>query len=273
MVSLTKVERNERSWGKWIVLLAVLVFIGVAVILIGQPIRKAKRTEQALNDRFGEAPAYVPAADGAIHPDRMEAFLRVRERIFEHCRGFQERVGDLYQLDDPQQIEARPQAAPARGGVSGLKKLISFGPDFLRFMDSRNRALLEEEMGFGEYLYIYILAYLEPLRRIEHTRFAGVEQAYVGPRAKEELIQILRNQLKALVSGSGRSADPDLAARLQAQITDLSEGRQTFPWEDGLPPAIAASFEPYAMPLARFYCEGIAKIELMQKNKGFKIKN
>ena len=38
-------------------------------------------------------------------------------------------------------------------------------------------------------------------------------------------------------------------------------------------PVIAASLEPYAERLARLYCDGIVKIELMQKNKGFNIKN
>ena len=45
------------------------------------------------------------------------------------------------------------------------------------------------------------------------------------------------------------------------------------PWEDGLPPPIAESLEPYAGRLAELYCEGIAKVELMQKNKGLNVKN
>ena len=53
----------------------------------------------------------------------------------------------------------------------------------------------------------------------------------------------------------------------------MNDARQNLPWEDGLPPAIAASMEPYVAPLAQLYCEGIAKIELMQKNKGININN
>ena len=146
-------------------------------------------------------------------------------------------------------------------------------PAFLRFMETRNHALLKEEMGLGEYLYIYVLAYVEQLRHADDTMFAGVEQAYVGSRARTELIQMLRNQLDLLMSGDVRPADADLAADLRDQIARLSDGRQTLPWENGLPPAITASFEPYAEPLAQLYCEGIAKIELSQKNKGFNIKN
>ena len=70
--------------------------------------------------------------------------------------------------------------------------------------------------------------------------------------------------------GAGLVIDP---TALLTEIDRLSDERQTFPWEDGLPPAIAASLDPYAEPLAQLYCEGIAKIELMQKNKGLSIRN
>jgi hypothetical protein len=45
------------------------------------------------------------------------------------------------------------------------------------------------------------------------------------------------------------------------------------PWEGGLPPAVEASLRPYADDLAPLYCEGIARIELMQKNRGLNFKN
>jgi hypothetical protein len=255
------------------VILAVLVIVTATVILVSQPIREAKRTEQTLNDRYGVSVAFVPAPDGSIPVERVEAFLRVREQVYEYCPEFQERISDFIRLDSLEQDDEAPKADVAREGVSGLKKLFSFGPAFLRFMETRNHALLEEEMGVGEYFYIYVLAYIEQLSHVDDTRYEGVEQAYVGSRARLELAQILRNQLDALMSGDAPPVDADLPTSLRDQIAGLSDGRYTLPWADGLPPAIAASLEPYEEPLAQLYCEGIAKIELMQKNKGFKIRN
>jgi hypothetical protein len=103
--------------------------------------------------------------------------------------------------------------------------MMSLGPAFLRFMDTRNHALLKEEMGLGEYLYIYVLAYAEQLRQVDETRFAGIKQAYVGARARREMIQILRNQLDALMTGDPQSVDADLAANLRDQIAGSSDER------------------------------------------------
>ena len=113
-------------------------------------------------------------------------------------------------------------------------------------LEARNQALLEEEMGLGEYLYIYVLAYADQLRQVHSSPFADIEQAHVGDRARRKLAQILRNQLDALESSEIRSAYPELAGDLRDQIESLSAGRQEFPWANGLPPAVAASLEPYA---------------------------
>jgi hypothetical protein len=140
-------------------------------------------------------------------------------------------------------------------------------------MEARNQTLLEEGMGLGEYMYIYALAYSEQLLQVNDSPFADVEQAHVGNRARRELILILRNQLNALETVEVRTARPELAANLRDQIARLGSGRQVLPWENGLPPAVAASLAPYAELLTESYCEGIAKIELMQKNKGLDVQN
>ncbi len=46
--------------GCWIVVLIVVVLIGTIAVFIGHFVGKAKKTEQALNDLYGEAVAYVP---------------------------------------------------------------------------------------------------------------------------------------------------------------------------------------------------------------------
>jgi len=266
-------SRRRCRTGCKVVILAILVVVIVAATLIYLPIWEIKRIEQTLNDRYGEAVAFVPAPDGSVPPLRMEAFLRVRKDVFVLCQEFQGKISEIIQLESLEQDESVPKVIAAWNGISGFKKLLGFGPLFLNFMETRNRALLKEQMGLGEYFYIYVLAYTEQLRHTKDTIPAEFEEAHVGLRARKELVQILGNQLESLTSGADRPADKELAANLRDQIARLSDGRQSLPWEDGLPPATAASLEPYAEPLAQFYCEGIAKVELMQKNKGFNVKN
>jgi hypothetical protein len=256
-----------------IAILAIIVVVIVAATLIYLPIWEVKRTEQTLNDRYGEAVAFVPSQDGSVPPEKVEAFLRVRKEVFGLCPEFRDRITEVIRLERLEGDESVPRAVAAWNGIDGFKRLLGFGPLFLDFMDTRNSALLNEQMGLGEYFYIYVLAYIEQLRRAKETIPEEFEMAYVGPRAQKELIQILKNQLESLTPGADRPTDTKLAASLRDQITRLSEGRQSLPWEDGLPPAIAASLEPYAEHLVQLYCEGIAKIELMQKNKGLNLKN
>jgi hypothetical protein len=256
--------------------IVALVFLGLGALLaafLGLTVGKTKRVEQSLNERYGEAPDFVPTMDGSIPPERVEAFLRVRERVLEHCPGFQERFGVVVRFDRLEQDESVPGEEVARESVGVLKAMLGYGPAFLRFMDARNHALLDERMGLGEYMYVYVLAYRQQLVQVRDSPYVDVEQAYVGNRARNELTRILQNQLHSLESGPTWSAEADLVAELRDEIADLEAGRVGLPWEDGLPPAIAASLEPYAEPLARTYCLGIAKMELMQKNKGLNIKN
>jgi hypothetical protein len=273
MRSVNGPRKKKRSWGCGFLFLIVLVVVCVAAILFYQPIWRAKRTEQRLIDRFGYAAEYMPTLDGSISRQRVEAFLRVREKMFVFCPAFQQKIKDLARSGILEHNGDTTKTAASREGMDGLKKLFRFGPAVLNFIEVRNHALLEEEMGLGEYIYIYILAYAEPLNHVDETKFAGIEQAYVGNRARKELIQMLENQLGALTQGEAGLVDADMVAALQEQIDALNGGRQAFPWEDGLPAAVAASLAPYEKRLSQYYCEGIAKIELMQKNKGFNIKN
>jgi hypothetical protein len=274
---MVKTRTGHKKPGGWgIVILVLVLAVTVVVVLLGGVVCEVKRTEQAVNDLYGDAPSFVPAADGAIPPERVEAFLRVRERVFEHCTEFQDRLTELAGLDAEDKADSLSTPRIARESVGGIKMMFRFGRTFLRFMETRNRALLQEEMGLGEYMYIYVLTYREQLLAADTSRFAGVEEVQVGIRARKELAQILQNQLDLLesgVPGVGRAGEVGLAEVLREQVAALRAGQQTLPWEAGLPPAVASSLSPFSNQLASLYCDGIAKIELSQKNKGLNIRN
>lgn len=274
---MVKTRAGQGKLGGWsIVVLTLVLAVTIAGVLLGGVVCDVKRTEQAVNDLYGYAPSFVPAADGAIPPERVEAFLRVRERVFGQCAEFQERIVELARLEAVDKADSLSAPGRARKGVGVVKTMFRFGRSFLGFMETRNQALLQEKMGLGEYMYIYVLAYREQLLAADTSRFAGAGEAHVGYRARKELTQILQNQLELLESGTAGAAsadEADLAETLREQVAALSAHQQTLPWETGLPPAVALSLSPFSDRLAALYCDGIASIELTQKNKGLNIRN
>jgi hypothetical protein len=251
-----------RSWRKGCgyVVASIFFFAGVTGFLALRPVREVKRIEQTLNDRFGEATTWSPAADGTVPSDRTEAFIAVRERLQGLCTRFEDsrdRVEELGRLEEGDEISWDRL-------LDGFKAALSFGPSFLHLMRSRNEALLEEGMGLGEYSYIYSVAYGDRLSSLASD--PGLKDLFQS-RTRRELTEILRNQLEALASQSSEGRDQDLSTLVQKEIVALENGAHAFPWQEGLPPLIEASLEPYRDRLDNLFCEAAVNSELRQKNK------
>jgi hypothetical protein len=252
----------KKSWRKGCgyVVASLLFFAGVSGFLALRPVREAKRVEQSLTDRFGEVPAWSPAPDGAVPSDRIEAFIRVRERLRATCARFED---NRRKLEDIGRMEEQGELS-SDGVLDGFKTALKFGPTFLHLMRSRNEALLEEGMGLGEYSYIYVVAYGDRLSSLANE---PEQKKLFKPRTRRELTQILSNQLEALAARGNEEANRDLRAAVQEEIVALESGARAFPWQSGLPQAIEASFEPYDERLDELFCEAAVRFELRQKNQ------
>lgn len=261
---------KHRGW-RYLMIATIVFFLGAGTWFFILPIQKAKQLEHSVIDRFGWTTRYIPPADGIIHPDRLERFIRVREAVQANCGIFQNIMDNVIKLKSLESDPNLPASQKASEGFDRLKSMLSAAPSFLEFMDARNSALLTEEMGLGEYIYIYLAAYGELLALESQGRYADQEEAYISPRARKEFVQILGNQLAAL-----QSADQDqdtsslaLVAELQAEMTALADSSHSAPWPDGPPRSTGASLAPYRDQLSALYCEGIVRVEILQKNKGF----
>ena len=264
---------SKRGIGCGVVVVLAAIVLAVPVFRVGNAIWKVKRVEQTLNNTLGEARTYVPPLTGALAPERMETFLRVRTRVFANCPEFQGYLDEVIRLEGLEEDPDVSKPESMKEGLGGLKRLLQAGPGFLRFMEVRNQALLDESMGLGEYMYIYVLAYREQLRLETDSRFSNFEDAFVGSRARRDLASMIRNQLEAVEAARDVSGDDAWLMALRDQVALLATEEKPLPWETGLPPEIASSIDPYAAPLDALYCSGLAKMELSQKNKGLDIKN
>ena len=255
----TSVKKTWRT-GCGYVVASLLFFVGVTGFVALRPVREAKRGEQALNDRFGEFSAFAPAPDGSVAADRIEAFITVREQLREPCARFQEHRDRFEELGE---IEEQGKLS-SRDILEGFKAAVGFGPGFLNVMRTRNTALSDVGMGLGEYSYIYVLAYGDQLSSLldEMSR-----DRLIKPRTRRELAQILFNQLSAPAAQGSIGVSGDLRTAVQEEIIALDSGAHAFPWQEGLPSSVEASFAPFEDRLDELFCEATVRFELRQKNK------
>lgn len=263
-------QKGSRK-GCLIITLTISFVIASGFYFLTAGVRDAKHIEQTLVDRFGWAEEYTPLLDGSIKPQRIEAFIRVRETVQPECADYQAVLMSINSLD---KLETDQESSPselASTGFQGFKSAFSAGPRMVKFSTTRNHALLVEEMGLGEYLYIYLTTYGEQLARESVSDFSNMEEAYVSERARREYAQILTNQLLALQAGEQHSSYPALVTDLRAEIEALTNGSHISPWPNGPVGKARESLAPYHQHLADLYCSGIVKIELLQKNRGFQL--
>ncbi len=262
---------KNRGW-RYLALATIVFFLGAGAWYFLLPIQQAKQLENSVSERFGWATQYAPPADGVIQPDRLERFVRVREAVQPNCRVFQNIMDNVIKIETIESDPNLPASEKVSEGFDSFKSMFSAAPAFLEFMDARNSALLAEEMGLGEYIYIYIAAYAGQLALEPQGIYAGQEEAYLSPRARKEFTQILGNQLAALQSANyDQEAAADIIAGLEAEIAALADGSHASPWPDGIPSKTHQSLEPFRDRIEPLYCEGIVRVEILQKNKGFNL--
>ena len=263
-------QSKRRGW-RYLTIATIIFFLGAGAWFFMLPIQQSKKLEHSLVDRFDWATRYTPPADGFIQPDRLERFIRVRQAVQANCRTFQNIMDNVIRLETLESDPNLSASQKASEGFDSLKSMFSAAPAFLEFMDARNIALLTEEMGLGEYIYIYLAAYGEQLAQEPQGPYAEQEEAYLSPRARKEYVRILGNQLAALQTADQQQDASSLAlvADLQAEMAALGDGSHSSPWPNGPPARTGESLAPYQQRLSALYCEGIVRVEILQKNKGF----
>ena len=259
--------------GGWRLLaVATVVFLVIAGIYFDLvPVRESKQIEQNLIDRYGWAQQYSSPADGALAADRIDRFIRVRESVQTHCAQYRDILDDIIGLDALESNEEMSVSEKTSEGMGSFRNMFSAFPKLLKFMEARNTALLEQEMGLGEYIYIYFAAYGPQLAAESHSDYAEMEDAFASPRTIAEFGLILENQLSALIDAGNDAETEKMRSQLQQEIGDLKSGTHSSPWPNGPGAKVSESLSPYGAQLDRLYCPGVARIDLLQKNKGFNL--
>lgn len=254
----------------------VLLLIGALVvgggIFAGKRIAgRADSIEESFKEveaRYGDPSRFAPPVDGRLSSARLEAFLAVRDDL----TPTREKLADDFLILDGK-----------KGGTfDKVKAGIRFVPGLFDFIEDRNRILLDQGMGLGEYQYIYALVYYGVLHRdpgdgpgfamsgdddnpsdggwrFESDLGSDDEEDVRANRAREVRrvvntfqAQATRNQLENLDTGLGDTGDLDRdawRAQLAAELESLEAEHLKFLWEDGVPDHIQGSVQMF---LTRF---------------------
>ena len=261
---------KRNAYWRWITVAAVIFVVGTGVFFLFNSTSESKKREQVLIDRFGPTEAYRPPPDGAFPQHRLEQFTRVRQAVQPNCTAYQEVMNGILGLAALESDEEPSGEDLTSAGMAGFKSIMRVGPELKRFMDARNTALLAEDMGIGEYMYLYIAAYGEQLSHASESPYAEMEEAYISKRTRREYRRMLEHQLESLGEEPGAEEREVLATHLKEAILMLQQDDQLSPWPEGAVGATERSLAPFRNQLDDLYCDGVASIELLQKNQGFR---
>jgi hypothetical protein len=285
----------SNTW-KWVlgcgigclVVAAIVVALGVGGFFVvkdtfkdvAQGIEKAEQAKRLLEERYGRIHDFRPRPDGRIPPERIEAFLRVRELMAPALDGLD---GTLRVLSD-----RTPDGEDSRGGTMGkVRAGMGLIPQLLGYFGARNQALLDGEMGLGEYHYMYAVVFYAWLGKSPADgppfRLSGDEQRHdwsgdfgaedesavleerlerTSRGLNRKLLPVLRNQLVVLDQDGAAPNGGLWRGILAAEIASMESDPERLPWADGVPEVIAISLEPFRASLEASYREMCNAVEM-----------
>lgn len=251
-----------------------LIVLGIAALIVGGGIfvkdtmegfEQAIETRKALEDEHGTVAEFTPWPDGAVPPERMEAFLAVREAA---APAREKLVATFAALPTSpgaaEELDAKPFLEKMRAVFDITRSAVGMGAEMGQFFDARNRALVDQGMGLGEYTYVYAIAFYVYLGHPIDETGTGIPMPNMAARRlPRELLAMVKNQLAALPE----AGDATWKARLSEEIAALEQDGDRLPWQDGLPTAIAASLEPYRERLESSYVREANPFELARNRR------
>ena len=259
-------------------LLAIVLVVGFGWMgyrwarLAADAVESTGQSEARLEERFGPVRDFRPPVDGRIPADRMEAFLLIRESLAAQRTALEEAISGLAPGDGESGMT---------GGLRAARAGAQIAPRALDFSRARNESMLLAGMGFGEYTWIYWLAYdawlgnpadastLHDIMAERATSDGSVQMHFGGSMEPERITWRLRRDVTAMLRNLEEDLDTDsepsgLPELVAAELEALEADPARIPWEDGLPEELAVGLEPYRERLASTYSPATNPFELLE---------
>lgn len=280
---------NTKKWligcgvgcGVLIIIAVILVVTGVFYVKnLVKGFEESVAIMDTLTERYGKITEYTPNPDGTIPPARIEAFLRIRKSMIPAL----EQISDsIYILSDGEWGGEKIPEEEQSSTIAKIKTGLNLIPQISDYYKSRNQALLDEEMGPGEYFYIYVITYYswmgKPLmdgpdfqigEDSDRPRFRDwddeesreIRRDQILRRMHRMILPMMKNQYIELTKAPPEEIDESWRSALEAEITALEEDRYRLPWEDGVPEVFSDSLEPFRSRLELSYSSITNMLEL-----------
>jgi len=245
------------KWGAFGCVGVVLIFLAtllITTLLTGMGYRRATEARAVLDQRFDTQDEFTPTA--TIEADRMERFLEVRRSLQPLCPMVSKHQQLFARFAGLGPQQDRSFADTLRDARQTLTVPFLIGRDFGDYVTRRNKVLLSNEMGLGEYTWIYVTAYHAWLGHSPARLFATADR----PDVYEQRVN---RQVREMVTRhAARGETTDLVAwRAEAEALGADSTRVVF--DDGLPPALEASLLPYRAKMMELYCPAAGGLEVV----------
>jgi hypothetical protein len=277
---------------------AIIIAIAVLIILVGylfvkntiDEFQDTETSTELVEVRFGDARDFCPRADGKIEAERIEAFLAVRDSISGVGAELEKTLRIITgEIEKAENNEIKPFKMIMKIVGKGFKAI----PLLVEFYRVRNYALLDADIGMGEYYYIYVLAYYSFLGKSpedgpdfqlvgenndgkNNWHFDGSKEDMDGYKEKVKrerrkrirkkinrlFLSMLNCQLEKLEQSGSLNQHSFLKKKLKNEIQALEEDQERIPWQDGLPEVFGSSLKPFEMRLKKSYKKMINAVEL-----------
>lgn len=267
-------KKSSQYWivgcasGCGLVVLAVAALFAGGALFVKKSMKgfnEAIETRKTLDEKYGATAEFTPWPDGAVPPERMEAFLAVRDATAPARQKVVETFAALpASAEAAEELDSKPFFEKMRAVLDIAGSSMGLGVEMGELFEARNRALLAHDMGLGEYTYIYVTAYYLFLGHPMNDRGKGLPMPNTAAkRLPRELLAMLKSQLAALPDTAGAP----WRSRLADEVAALERDGGRLPWQDGLPAAISASMEPYRERLEATYVPEANPLELARNRR------
>ena len=267
------------------VVILLLAFAGVGgyffVKNIVEGFEETEAIADALTERYGGIKDFCPDPGGAIGSERVEAFLSVRNSM----EPAKEKLESSIIILSDEERESQFKEEPSPGILTKIKTGFGIIPLIAEFYTRRNQALLDAEMGLGEYYFIYVVSYYSWLGKSpgdgleynlvdEDEEKRGVywrrrrnenledRQDDVLKQMHRQILPMLKNQLAKLTRIDVSPIRDPWRETLAAEIEAMEADRFRLIWQDGLPDVLEASLKPFRGRLEVSYSKVLNALEM-----------
>jgi len=286
-------SKKSSTASKWLigcgigcgVVILLLAFAGVGgYFFVKNIVNGFEETEaiaDALTERYGEIKDFCPDPGGAIGPERVEAFLSVRNSM----EPAKEKLESSIIILSDEERESQFKEEPSPGVLTKIKTGFGIIPLIAEFYTRCNEALLDAEMGLGEYYFIYVVSYYSWLGKSpgdgleynlvdEDDEKRGVywrrrrnedledRQDDVLKQLHRQILPMLKNQLAKLTRIDVSPIRDPWRETLAAEIEAMEADRLRLLWQDGLPDVLEASLKPFRARLEVTYSKVLNALEM-----------